>query len=326
MRLWRGIAAAATGSVLIGSLGGCGGHAAGTAESWYAAGKAFDVAVDQKDPGLLIGPVSGLAKVCTEYLDAATPAVPGQRPSATDAAADRQWLRGCEAGYYRDHPHQLVEDGIMYGAGTQPCTGQCPSNWYAAGKAIALAASTSPDPYLSPSSGGTPASAATWCADLLFPEPEQPLPASVEALIQGNIPAAGPETVEWAKGCEAGYNAAQNALPSAAPAATETPAPAATETPAPAATETPPPAATETPAPAATVDPADYKAWYQEAYEETTTDYRVGQTPAVYSESDSQFCMTTIEASLGSEDIPASLVGTSGDPYYAGCMAALRVQ
>jgi len=250
----------------------------------------------------LIGPVSALAKVCAEYLDAATPAVPGQRPSATDAAADRQWLRGCEAGYYQDHPHQLVEDGIMYAPGTQPCTGQCPSNWYAAGKAIALSASAAG---LSFSSGDTPESAFAWCADLLV----QPLPASIETLIQGNIPAAGPKTVEWAKGCEAGYNAAQNALPSAAPAETETPAPAAT-----------------TPAAAATMNSTNHQALYQEAYEETATDYRDGQTPAVYNESDSQFCMTTIEPSLGDGNVPASLVRTSGDPVYAGCMAALSAQ
>ena len=129
----------------------------------------------------LIGPVSGLAKVCTEYLDAATPAVPGQRPSANDAAADQQWLRGCEAGYYQDHPHQVVEFGMMYAPGTQPCTGVCPSNWYAAGKTVALAAS----PYLSPSSADTAGSAATWCADLLFPEPGQSMPASTEAVITG---------------------------------------------------------------------------------------------------------------------------------------------
>jgi hypothetical protein len=285
-------------------------HATGPTESWYAAGKAFAVADDQKDPGWLIGPVSELPKVCTEYLDAATPAVPGQRPSATDASADQQWLRGCEAGYHQDHPHQVVEFGIMYARGTRPCTGVCPTNWYDAGKAVALAASTSSDPYLSPRSSGTPESAATWCADLLFPEPDQPLPASVEALTQGDLPASGPEAVEWYKGCEAEYNAAQNAAPSAAPAETETPAPAAT-----------------TPAVAATVDPADYKGWYQEAYDETTTDYRDGQTPAIYHESDSQFCMTTIEPSFPvAGNVPASLVGTSGDPYYAGCMAALSVQ
>jgi Protein of unknown function (DUF2510) len=104
----------------------------------------------------------------------------------------------------------------------------------------------------------------------------------------------------------------------------ETPPPSATAIPT--ATETPTPATT-TSAAAATMSAADYQASYQEAYKETTADYRVGQTPAVYDESDSQFCMTTIEkGSLGYPDIPASLVGTSDDPYYAGCMAALRAQ
>ena len=305
LRKWLIIASAILAGIIAAIVAIGTGHATGPAESWYAAGKAFAVADDQKDPGWLIGPVSGLAKVCTEYLDAATPAVPGQRPSANDAAADQQWLRGCEAGYYQDHPHQVVEFGMMYAPGTQPCTGVCPSNWYAAGKTVALAAS----PYLSPSSADTAGSAATWCADLLFPEPGQSMPASTEAVIQANIPGSGPETVEWSKGCEAGYNAAQNAQPSAAPAEAETPAPTAT-----------------TPAVAATVDPADYKGWYQEAYDETTTDYRDGQTPAVYNESDSQFCLTTIEASLGAGNIPSSLAGTSGDPYYEGCMAALSGQ
>jgi hypothetical protein len=277
---------------------GRGGHA--TPESWYAAGKAFGVAVDQKDSTVLIGPVSTLAKVCTEYLDAATPVVPGQRPSATDQAADRQWLRGCEAGYYQDHPHELVEDGMMYPPGTRPCTAQCASNWYAAGKAVALAASTSSDPYLSPSSGGTPESAETWCADLLFPDPGQPLPASIEALIQANTPAPGPEAVEWGNGCEAGYNAAQNAAQSPAPVETETPAPVETET---------------TPTAAATMNSTDYQALYKEAYQETATDYQDGQTPAVYHESDSEFCKATIETSLGNEE-----------PIYAGCMAALSAQ
>ena len=104
----------------------------------------------------------------------------------------------------------------------------------------------------------------------------------------------------------------------------ETPPPSATATPT--ATETPT-SATTTPAVAATMSAADYQASYQEAYKETTVDYRVGQTPAVYGESDSQFCITTIEkGSLGYPDIPTSLVGTSDDPYYAGCMAALSAQ
>ena len=211
LRKWLIIAAAVFAGI-IAAIAAIGiGHATGPAESWYAAGKAFVVAADQKYPVPLIGPVSGLTKVCDEYLEETTPVVPGQRPSTADTEADRQWLRGCEAGYYQDHPHQLVENGMMYPPGTRPCTGQCASNWYAAGKAVALAASTSSGPYLSPSSGDAPESAETWCADLLFPAPGQPLPASVEALLQGSLPAAGPESVEWENGCEAEYNAAQNA-------------------------------------------------------------------------------------------------------------------
>jgi hypothetical protein len=100
----------------------------------------------------------------------------------------------------------------------------------------------------------------------------------------------------------------------------ETPPPSATATPTGTATPTP---ATATPAAAATMSAADYQASYHEAYNMTAEDYRMGQTPAIYHESYSQFCMTTIEASLSYPYTPA---GTSGDPFYAGCMAALRAQ
>lgn len=97
-----------------------------------------------------------------------------------------------------------------------------------------------------------------------------------------------------------------------------TPPPSVTATPT--ATEAPTPATT-TPAAAVTMSAADYQASYQEAYNMTAEDYRVGQTPATYHESYSQFCVTTIEASL---DYPYTPAGTSGDPFHAGCMAALR--
>jgi hypothetical protein len=81
-------------------------------------------------------------------------------------------------------------------------------------------------------------------------------------------------------------------------------------------TETPAPAETETtPTAAATMNSTDYQGLYKEAYEETATDYQGGQTPAVYHESDSEFCKATIETSLGNEE-----------PIYAGCMAALSAQ
>lgn len=132
------------------------------------------------------------------------------------------------------------------------------------------------------------------------------------------------------------YGIGSGTCASSSPAQTENDAPAPdqtdynTETP-PSATatrtaaETPAPVTT-TPATAATMDPANYKGWYQEAYEETAADYQDGQTPAIYDESDSQFCMTTIEPSLNDGNVPASLAGTSGDPFYAGCMAALNAQ
>jgi hypothetical protein len=100
----------------------------------------------------------------------------------------------------------------------------------------------------------------------------------------------------------------------------ETPSPSATVIPT--ATGTPTPATT-TPTAASTTSAADYQASYQEAYNMTTEDYRMGQTPAIYHESDSQFCMTTVEASLGYQYTPT---GSADDPYYAGCMAALRAQ
>jgi hypothetical protein len=88
---------------------------------------------------------------------------------------------------------------------------------------------------------------------------------------------------------------------------------------------TPTPAITTT-EPAPTVDPADFNGWYKESYNQTATDYRDGQTPAIYHESDSKFCMSTIEPSLNQGEVPASLEGTSRDPFYAGCMAALSAQ
>lgn len=90
--------------------------------------------------------------------------------------------------------------------------------------------------------------------------------------------------------------------------------------------ETTPTPATTTPEPSASVDPADFNGWYQESYKETATDYQDGQTPAIYHESNSEFCMSTIESSLNQGEVPTSLEGSSRDPFYAGCMAALSAE
>ncbi len=101
---------------------------------------------------------------------------------------------------------------------------------------------------------------------------------------------------------------------SSSPAQAQSPTSPAETYQAPAETETPAPV-TPTPVATPTMSSAEYQGLYQEAYNQTTTDYRDGQTPAIYNESDSEFCMTTIEPSLGNEE-----------PIYAGCMAALSAQ
>jgi peptidylprolyl isomerase len=169
-------------------------------QSWEALGKNLEVAASQRDAGLLLGPVSQLAKTCTADLSAAQP---GQRPAAADKAAVKQWVGGCEAGYHQEHPHQLVQDGIMYGAGAKPCTGACQSRSQAAGKSIALSASTLPG--LSPAEVSSASAASNWCADLMLNKFSQRLSASVESRLQANKPAIGPATAFWDQGCEAGY-------------------------------------------------------------------------------------------------------------------------
>jgi FKBP-type peptidyl-prolyl cis-trans isomerase len=99
-------------------------HPGTVTENWYAAGKSAELASEQADDGLLTGPVSVLTKECTANLNAATPS---QRPAATDNAGVQQWLQGCAAGYHQDHPGQVIQDGVMYGDGTQTCTGSCAS-------------------------------------------------------------------------------------------------------------------------------------------------------------------------------------------------------
>ena len=268
--------------------------------------KTFRVAADKQAPGLLIGPVSALAKMCTEDLAAGVPGVQGQRPPPGDATADEQWVRGCEAGYHQDYPDQLVEYGMMFGSGTQACAGACGARWYAAGKSLSDAAGEMVG--FSSGSGGARSAAANWCADIMFPARADSWPAAISAQLQANMPPEGPATLEWEKGCEAAFNvgtAAQGAQ--------------ATRAAKPSAAAQPPAPAKQTPAPApttaASMSSADYQGLYQNAYQETTDDHHSGQTPATYKESDSEFCLTTIEPSLGSED-----------PVYAGCMAALSAQ
>ena len=224
-RFWPGVVAAAVVAALVGGgLGYLQRLDAGSlqrpdaaslhlpdagSQNWYAAGKDFEVAWEQQDAGLLIGPTSLLTKMCTADLGAAKP---GQRPSAADKAAVQQWMQGCEAGYRQEHPDQLIQDGTMYGNGTQPCTGACSSRWYAAGKSVALAASALPG--LGPDGGTSGSAASDWCADLMFDRFSQPLPVSVESQLQANMPGGGPETGYWDQGCEAAYRAALNPLPS----------------------------------------------------------------------------------------------------------------
>ena len=74
----------------------------------------------------------------------------------------------------------------MYGAGAKPCTGACESQWQAAGKSIALSASTLPG--LSPAEVSSASAASNWCADLMLNKFSQRLSASVESRLQANLP------------------------------------------------------------------------------------------------------------------------------------------
>src|ERR1700739_3334186 len=146
-----------------------------SAQSAYSLGKDFEVAKTQQGAGLVTGPTSLLTKTCTANLTAAEPS---QRPAATSnaavqQAADQQWVQGCEAGYHQDHPHQLVQDGIMWGNGAKPCTGACSSRSNAAGMSIAIAAGELPS--ASPDRGTSAAAAEGWCADLMDNHLSQPL-------------------------------------------------------------------------------------------------------------------------------------------------------
>ncbi|HEX3515020.1 MAG TPA: FKBP-type peptidyl-prolyl cis-trans isomerase [Trebonia sp.] len=209
-RTWRAYAAAAVAIAVV--AGGLAYVFWPSSQNWYATGKNLELAAEQHDPGLLVGPVSLLTKACTADLSAATS---GQRPAATDKSAASQWMQGCQAGYHQDHPGQVIQDGTMYGKGAKACTGACSSKWHAAGNSIAAAATGQPGlaPYV-----GTPASAATgWCALLTGNRLSQPLSASVESELKANAPAYGPETVYWDQGCAAGYLTALNTHPAKGP-------------------------------------------------------------------------------------------------------------
>jgi hypothetical protein len=161
--------------------------------NWYADGQT----AEQHNDALLTGPVSTLPATCTARMNAADP---GQRPAKTDQVSVQQWLLGCEAAYHQQHPGQLVEDGIMWPSGTKPCARACSSQWSAAGKRIALAASE--EPLINSKSA-----AADWCADLAADRFIQPIPASIEARLHAHVPAAGPQAYSWDQGCAAQYNA-----------------------------------------------------------------------------------------------------------------------
>jgi FKBP-type peptidyl-prolyl cis-trans isomerase len=205
-RIWPGVAAVAVAVALV-----AGGLVylllPSDAQSAYSLGKDFEVAKTQQGAGLVTGPTSLLTKTCTADLSAAEPS---QRPAATgnaavQQAAVQQWVQGCEAGYHQDHPHQLVQDGIMWGNGAKPCTGACSSRSNAAGESIAIAAGELPS--ASPARGTSAAAAGGWCADLMDNHLSQPLTASVEAQLKANLPAIGPATMYWDQGCELGYRA-----------------------------------------------------------------------------------------------------------------------
>jgi FKBP-type peptidyl-prolyl cis-trans isomerase len=200
-RLW-GITAAVVALALIG--GGVAYVELSGSPNWYANGKSVELAAEQQDDALLIGPVSTLPKACTAKMTAAQPS---QRPASTDKAAVQLWLQGCAAAYHQKHPTQLVEDGIMWPSGTKACSKSCSAQWDATGHSIALAADQEP---LINVAGGPSASAATdWCADLTSNRFIQPLPASVESRLRAHTPAVGPETYSWDQGCAAEYGTMQ---------------------------------------------------------------------------------------------------------------------
>ena len=209
-RSWRLYAAVAVTVALV--AGGLAYAFWPSGQDWYANGKNFELASEQHNAGLLVGPVSLLPKVCTGDLSAEPP---GQRPTATDKVAATQWVQGCEAAYHQDHPGQVIQDGTMWGKGAKPCMGACPAKWHTAGNSIAAAASELPGlgPYV-----GTPVSAATgWCAGLMDNRLSQPLSASVASRLQANTPAYGPQTLYWDQGCGAGYRTALNTHPEKGP-------------------------------------------------------------------------------------------------------------
>ena len=171
---------------------------------WYATGKSVELASEQQNDAFLVGPISALPTACTAKMNAAES---GQRPVSTDKAAVKLWLQGCEAAYHLKHPTQVIEDGIMWRSGTKPCTGSCPSHWYAAGKGIALAANE--EPLINLAAGTSGSVSADWCADLTSNHFIQPLPARVESRLRADTPVYGPATYSWDQGCAAAYNVMQ---------------------------------------------------------------------------------------------------------------------
>ena len=161
---------------------------------WYATGKSVELASEQQNDAFLVGPVSALPTACTAKMNAAES---GQRPVSTDKAAVKLWLQGCEAAYHLKHPTQVIEDGIMWRSGTKPCTGSCPSHWYAAGKGIALAANE--EPLINLAAGTSGSVSADWCADLTSNHFIQPLPVRVESRLRADTPVKTPPSSPYVK-------------------------------------------------------------------------------------------------------------------------------
>jgi hypothetical protein len=215
----------------------------------------------------------------------------------------------------------LTSQGTQAAANPTRSLSPTDKEWFAIGRQVAITAEGIPGVNVT-DGGVTATTASSWCADIMF----LPQPSSLSALILAHVPSPGIEASEWFDGCESvaatEVGTASSPVEATSPAPAETTPPATIEAPQP--TEAPQPSPT---APVATaLDPTDYEYDYQTAYQETEMDYGDGQTPATYSESNSEYCLTTVEPSLPAISIPTSLVGTSSDPYYAGCMAALKAQ
>jgi FKBP-type peptidyl-prolyl cis-trans isomerase len=204
--IWLVVAAAAVGIAVI--VAGLAYVSWPDSQNWYAVSKNLEATASQQHPVLLADPVTQLTKMCTADLSAAEP---GQRPAAADGTDAQQWVQGCAAGYYQQHPGQLIQDSAMYAAAAQPCIGACESQWNAAGKSTGLSAMTLPG--LRSAAAPSRSAAATWCADLTANKLSQPLSASVESHFQANLPLDSQEAGYWDQGCAAGYLAEKDSLP-----------------------------------------------------------------------------------------------------------------